>query len=126
MPGFLSSFAVNVSSGVTVTETSYLSPTDVAFGTGVTLGTATCTASGCTPSTFSLADASGTNYSVTEEYSISTLLGGETANSNIDVTDPPGTPIPGTLPLFASGLAGFWLWTRKRKVKAKLLASSFA
>jgi len=29
------------------------------------------------------------------------------------------TPIPGTLPLFASGLVGFWGWTRRRKPTAK-------
>jgi hypothetical protein len=28
------------------------------------------------------------------------------------------TPLPGTLPLFASGLAGFWAWSRKRKTKS--------
>jgi hypothetical protein len=30
------------------------------------------------------------------------------------------TPIPGTLPLFASGLVGFWAWSRKRKETAQM------
>jgi hypothetical protein len=34
------------------------------------------------------------------------------------------TPIPGTLPLFASGLVGFWAWSRKRKGNAQLPSPS--
>ena len=34
------------------------------------------------------------------------------------------TPIPGTLPLFASGLVGFWAWSRKRKGTAQLPSPS--
>ena len=61
-------------------------------------------------------------YTLTEEYVISANSTGTTTD-NIELSS---TPIPGTLPLFASGLVGFWAWSRKRKVDAKSLEASVA
>lgn len=74
-----------------------------AIGTDVELGTL---ATGSAP------------YSLTEQFVINSN-GIGTGNATIDLTS---TPIPGTLPLFASGLAGFWAWTRKRRASAKQFA----
>jgi hypothetical protein len=56
---------------------------------------------------------SGT-YSLTELYIIS-AGGTGTANATIDISQ---TPLPATLPLLATGLLGFWGWSRKRKASA--------
>jgi hypothetical protein len=124
--GFLSSFALNpagTSDDVTVVENTFLSAADTAFGTATALGSATCTLSGCVPLTGSATGTTGPGaYSVTEEFSITSTYG-DKVDATINL-DPPAAPIPGTLPLFASGLAGFWAWSRKRKAKAQLPSPS--
>ena len=54
--------------------------------------------------------ASGNNYSVTHLYTI-VATGAGSALSTITLA----TPIPGALPLFATGLLGLWALRRKRK-----------
>ena len=54
--------------------------------------------------------ASGNNYSVTHLYTI-VATGAGSALSTITLS----TPIPGALPLFATGLLGLWALRRKRK-----------
>jgi hypothetical protein len=54
--------------------------------------------------------ASGALYSVTEVYTI-VATGTGSALSTITLS----TPIPGALPLFATGLLGLWALRRKRK-----------
>jgi len=53
-------------------------------------------------------------YSLTELFIISAPVAG-TANATIDISQ---TPLPATLPLLATGLLGFWGWSRKRKASA--------
>jgi hypothetical protein len=55
-------------------------------------------------------------FSITELFIIS-APGAGTANATIDVSS---TPLPAALPLFATGLLGFWGWSRKRKASADL------
>ena len=57
--------------------------------------------------------ASGNNYSVTHLYTI-IATGTGSALSTITLS----TPIPGALPLFATGLLGLWALRRKRKAAA--------
>ena len=54
--------------------------------------------------------ASGNNYSVTHLYTIIASSAGS-ALSTINLQ----TPLPGALPLFATGLLGLWALRRKRK-----------
>ncbi len=58
---------------------------------------------------------SGT-YSITELYIVN-ASGQGSANANIDVAS---APLPAALPLFATGLLGFWGFSRKRKASADL------
>jgi hypothetical protein len=115
--GFISGFDLNALStaGISVTENTYLSPTNVAYGTTDQLGSVVLNPNGTTSVTALFS--TGSPYSVSAEY-IVTLTGGQSADGTIDIST---TPIPGTLPLFASGLFGFWAWSRKRKQTVKLL-----
>jgi hypothetical protein len=59
---------------------------------------------------------SGSMYSITELYVITSSGLGGPANNTIDVVAT--TPLPGALPLLGSGLIGLWAWGRKRKPRA--------
>jgi hypothetical protein len=61
-------------------------------------------------------------YSLTELFIIS-APGAGTANATINISQ---TPLPAALPLFATGLLGFWGWSRKRKASADLADVSHA
>ena len=91
-----------------MTEQTFLDPANGLFSTAIALGTAVFNAMG-TSAAAALA-ASGANYSVTHLYTI-VATGAGTANSTINLS----TPIPGALPLFATGLLGLWALRRKRK-----------
>lgn len=106
---WLSAFTSNrLPAGWSVTEQTFLDPANGLFSTAIALGTAVFNAIGTSAS--AAIAASGNNYSVTHLYTIvATGLG--TANSTINLS----TPIPGALPLFATGLLGLWALRRKRK-----------
>jgi hypothetical protein len=120
---FLSSFTQNLlTQGWSVTEKSFHDSGNTAYATTTALGSFTFTASDET-SLQTLAALTGSGpYSLTEEYIINANGQGNT-NSTIDLTT---VPLPGALPLFASGILGFWAWTRKRKPTGKLPGPSFA
>ena len=61
--------------------------------------------------------ASGNNYSVTHLYTI-TATGAGSALSTITLA----TPLPGALPLFATGLLGLWALRRRRKASPEKVA----
>lgn len=111
--GFLSGFNLNSNSsaGITVMENTFLDPNNDRYGTVDALGSVALGPGGT--ATVGALFSTGSDYSVTAEYIVS-LSAGQSADGTIDIST---TPIPGTLPLFASGLAGFWAWTRKRKPK---------
>jgi hypothetical protein len=121
--GFLSSFTQNLlSAGWTVTEMTELSSANATYA-GTLLASQLFTSSNQTAMSNNTGNTgAGPLYSVTDVYTITSDGNGGT-NDTIDLQ---ATPIPGTLPLFASGLAGFWAWSRKRKVTAKLSNASFA
>ncbi len=111
--GFLSTFTVEaLEGGWSVDLLTYLSATNAAFGqttplnsfsaTGLTSGSGSNIASGLTGP-----------YSATEVFAVTDVSGesGDEASLAINLY---ATPLPGTLPLFASGLAGFWAWGRRR------------
>jgi len=106
---WLSAFTSNrLPTGWTVTEQTFLDPANGLFTTAIALGTAVFSAIGS--SAAAAIAASGSNYSVTHLYTIvATGLGN--ANSTINLS----TPIPGALPLFATGLLGLLALRRKRK-----------
>jgi len=106
---WLSAFTSNsLPPGWTVTEQTFLDPANGLFTTPIALGTAVFNAIGT--SAAAIIAASGNLYSVTHLYTIvATGLG--SANSTINLS----TPIPGALPLFATGLLGLWALRRKRK-----------
>jgi hypothetical protein len=56
---------------------------------------------------------------LTEELTFD-FVASQSGNGTVDIS---ATPIPGTLPLFASGLVGFWAWSKKRKPQLKLPAT---
>jgi hypothetical protein len=57
-----------------------------------------------------------------DQQDLANLTGTATSSSITDVFSLTQTPIPGSLPLFGSGLAGVWMWSRKkRKAKAKAI-----
>jgi hypothetical protein len=109
---WLSAFTSNrLPTGWTVTEQTFLDPANGLFSTAIALGTAVFNAMGT--SAAAAVAASGANYSVTHLYTI-VATGSGTANSTINLS----TPIPGALPLFATGLLGLWALRRKRKQTA--------
>jgi hypothetical protein len=117
-PGFTSFFTENtLESGWTVTEQTFLDTGNGLFttsGLGVTaLGTAIFSAIG-TSVAGALASAGPGLYSVTELFTI-VATGAGTAQSTINLV---ATPLPGALPLFATGLLGLWALRRKRKAKS--------
>ena len=61
--------------------------------------------------------ASGNNYSVTHLYTI-VATGTGSALSTITLA----TPLPGALPLFATGLLGLWALRRRRKASPEKVA----
>jgi hypothetical protein len=116
VPGFSSSLILNGGSSVSITENTFYSATNNPFATTVELASETISPGGSM--TIPTVQSSGSGpYSITEEYVIN-LGPGQNVNADIDID---ATPIPGTLPLFASGLFGFWAWSRKRKRTVKLL-----
>lgn len=100
---------VSLSGGATITEAAWYDPSNGAYAEIDSLGSATLT-------NFSLASATtavsipGT-YSLTEEFELNSS-GTGSVNADISVNT---TPIPGALPLFASGVVGFWAWARKKR-----------
>jgi len=113
---FISSFTSNTLSAATATETTYVDPGNGLFD-GAQLNTASFTGTGSSVLTSPVGTAAVT-YSVTELFSI-TSTGPGSANLTIDLgtgsTTNATTPIPATLPLLASALAGAWLWGRRRR-----------
>jgi len=106
---WLSAFTSNrLPTGWSVTEQTFLDPANGLFSTAIALGTAVFYAIGSSAS--AAIAASGNNYSVTHLYTI-VATGAGVANSTINLS----TPIPGALPLFATGLLGLWALRRKRK-----------
>jgi len=104
-----SSFTSNLlPTGWTVTEKTYLDNANTAFGTAIQLGSAVFNAIGTSVS--SILVPSDNEYSVTHLYTI-VATGAGTALSTINLS----TPIPGALPLFATGLLGLLVLRRKRK-----------
>ena len=122
---FISSFTSNLLlGGLTVTETTFLDTanglwTGTAGGTVHQLGQATFSNIGTFLASLGLTP--GSLYSITEVFTIDAThvaAGGGNAQSTIDVSLSP-VPIPGALPLFASGILGLVVLGRKRK-KQKL------
>jgi hypothetical protein len=110
---WISSFTSNsLPAGWQITEQTFIDTANGLFTTtGATvtqLGSAVFNAIG-TSVTAALA-ASGSNYSVTHLYTIVATSAGS-ALSTITLA----TPLPGALPLFATGLLGLWALRRKRK-----------
>jgi len=94
--------------GWTVTEQTFLDPNNGLFTTPIQLGSAFFNTIGTSVASF--VAPSGSNYSVTHLYTI-VASGAGLALSTINLQ----TPIPGALPLFATGLVGLWALRRKRK-----------
>jgi hypothetical protein len=125
---FLSSFTSNtLAGGLKVTETTFLDTAnglwtgtaDAAHPTVHQLGQAAFSDIGIFLASLGLNP--GSLYSITEVFTIDAthvLAGGGNAQSTIDVSVSP-VPIPGALPLFASGILGLVVLGRKRK-KQKL------
>jgi hypothetical protein len=122
---FISSFTSNLlAGGLTVTETTFLDTanglfTGTAGGTVHQLGQANFSNIGTFIASLGLTAISP--YSITEVFTIDAThvtAGGGNAQSTIDVSLSP-VPIPGALPLFASGILGLVVLGRKRK-KQKL------
>jgi hypothetical protein len=106
---WLSSFTTNrLTAGWSVMEQTFLDPNNGLFTTAIALGSAVFNSIGT--SAAAVIAASGGNYSVTHLYTI-VATGVGVANSTINLS----TPIPGALPLFATGLLGLWALRRKRK-----------
>ena len=61
---------------------------------------------------------SGSLYSITELYILTSTGAGGPALSTIDVAANP-VPLPATLPLLGSGLLGLWAWGRKRRAASR-------
>jgi hypothetical protein len=61
---------------------------------------------------------SGSMYSITELYILTSTGAGGPALSTIDVQANP-VPLPATLPLLGSGLLGLWAWGRKRRAASR-------
>jgi hypothetical protein len=114
---FLSQFTVNgLSSGWSVTESTYISSSNTPFGQTTPLSSYTSTALG---SSSGLGSATpGADYSVTEVFAVTdNQTVGDSANLTIDVSQ---APIPATFPLLAAGLAGLWGVTRTRRKGSRL------
>jgi len=94
--------------GWSVTEQTFIDPGNGLFTTTTQLASNLFNAIGTSVS--AAIAASGNNYSVTHLYTI-VATGAGTALSTINLA----TPIPGALPLFATGLLGLWALRRKRK-----------
>jgi len=60
-----------------------------------------------------------------DQQDLANLTGQATSSSITDVFSLTTTPIPASLPLFASGFAGVWLWSRKKR-NAKALGPAAA
>ena len=116
---FLSTFTTNaVPSGWTVTESTFLDARNTVFGTTTSLGSDAFTGID-TGSALTIAAVTAP-YSITQEYIIRANGISGSANSTMDVS---AVPIPGTLPLFASGLGALGLlrWRKKRKAPKSAL-----
>jgi hypothetical protein len=94
--------------GWSVTEQTFIDPGNGLFTTTTQLASNLFNTIGTSVS--AAIAASGNNYSVTHLYTI-VATGAGTALSTINLA----TPIPGALPLFATGLLGLWALRRKRK-----------
>jgi hypothetical protein len=112
---FLSSFTNNLlTAGWTVTERTFLDAGNGVFATTTALGSAVFDAIGTSVTTTLAATGAGP-YSLTHLYTI-VATGIGSANSTINLS---AVPLPGALPLFATGLLGLWALRRKRKAKAE-------
>jgi hypothetical protein len=107
---FISSFSEN-STGLTVTEQTYIDTSNTAFGTATLLNSATFTSIGNQVES-KYADINGP-YSATEIYTITATGSGSHANSSIDLT----IPEPASMALLGSGLLflGAIDWRRRRR-----------
>lgn len=113
---------VSLTGAATLTEAAWYDPSNTAYGMPALDGLGSKTLTNFTSASALTAVSIPGTYSLTEEFELgSTGVGSVNADISINTT----TPIPGTLPLFASGFAGFWAWTRKRKVETKLPVPSF-
>jgi hypothetical protein len=113
----LSAFTENgLPSGFSVTETTYFNSDNALFGTNTFLATKTFTGPVTNDSDSSLAfvNVLTTPYSVTAKY---TIVAGGAGTANSTITISAETPLPGTLPLIASGLGALWMVGRKRKAR---------
>ena len=106
---WMSTFTSNsLPSGWQVREQTFIDPGNGLFTTTTQLGNAVFNAIGT--SVAAAVAASGNNYSVTHLYTIIASSAGS-ALSTINLQ----TPLPGALPLFATGLLGLWALRRKRR-----------
>ena len=117
---FLSSFTENlITSGWTLTEKTFVDAGNGLFALTTPLSSNTFTAGGFVLANF-LANVGAGPWSLTEEY-IVTAVGAGNSNSTINASISP-VPIPGALPLFASGLLGLHFLARRRKRKHSVMA----
>jgi hypothetical protein len=110
---WISAFTSNsLPAGWQVIEQTFIDPADGLFTTpGNPLGAAVFSTIGT--SVAAAIAASGSMYSVTHLYTIiATSAGAALSTINLQ------TPLPGTLPLFATGLLGLWALRRQRKAAA--------
>jgi PEP-CTERM motif len=106
--GFLSSFT-NQPSSFTVTETTWVDPTNTKYGQGTQLGSKTFTGFGLDQQGLKVSGL--TTYSVTEEFDIS-ALGSDTANSTINIS---AVPEPSTWAMMILGFMGVGFMAYRRK-----------
>ncbi len=127
---FASGLALNSDSspGVMVLEQTFLDSSNTAFGTADPLSSAAYTGNtNLQANTFYAAGVTGSGpYSVTAEYTL-TMFPGEQADGTIDISAM-ATPLPGALPLLASGLGllAFTTWKGRRKKMARSVLDSAA
>jgi hypothetical protein len=119
--GFSSGLTSNfLSPGWTLTETTYFDASDTAYGTGTQLATTTFNGISSTSILGGGTISPSGLYSLTEVYTINaTLDQGFSASGTINLTS---APLPAALPLFASGLVGFWGWKRRKRRSTNLNA----
>lgn len=111
---FASGFTQNlITSGWSVTETTYLDTGNVTYGTGTMLGTATFSAIGAETDYASFSTGAGP-YSLTHHYTV-TASGAGNANSSINLVS--AVPEPETYAMLLAGLGLMGFVARRRKQK---------
>lgn len=112
LQSFLSTFTVEaLQGGWTVNLSTYVDPGNHAYTLTDLVGS--LAASSLTTGSGGTTVAGLSTFSATEVFQINDVSGqsGDDASLAINLYT---TPLPGTLPLFASGLAGLWAWGRRR------------